>query len=1033
FQVSITCITTTKLKMSEVSDDQDGTEGTESLNLKPPEPSTFDCPFCAKVLKTKQGLQGHILHLHTDKPARRKRGARAKSVAQKDKGRKKSDNIPDINQASTSAGSACSSKTFTAWSSLNLMLPSRETEEDSTSSSDKDSNEDVSKDLNIPSQENMSVETSTALTHEDGDKSGDDALLKVLHIIPQTDMDDFYTSIVNQTAMSANDTLEDQEHQDTSDTESNVEDADDAPEEDLMEEDPYVLDDDIVKGMAVLKMALPAEELSETLYYYLLLLLPKEWKIDITKDKCLRIFYHSPYENVAVTRAITWKNGEIGIFIHNKPLPKSCYLWDAVKFIDSVENIGAVADHLFRVAKLIQHSTLCQGIKIYNKYWKEAEAESHGRVESIYEEDDCFRCTHCSLVVLENSTCKTCQQFKNNLKNKQHRSVKKSKDPSSTEKFNKNINLSKEELVMKAADLQKKVKNQARQIDKLKLKVARYVSSTSVNINQNLSDDLAKIFQDNHGSLTQVQKLFWSEQLKALSKKSKPRTMRWNPFVIKIALHLQTVSRSPYKYLQNFITLPSERTLYDFTHVVEAKEGPIEYVIKDLKDQLDKRTRQEHEEFFNLQFDEVSIRSDIVISKSTGEVVGYTNLSTVESELAELEANVSKSSFLNKPATKVLMYMAQGVSTEIIGIVGAYSTDTLTANQLYSRTWNIIYRLESSGLKVLSLICDGAAMNKKFMKMNSAWDTNQNFVHATENLASCDERRAIYFIIDPPHILKTVRNCLANSHSHKNSRKMYKNNEEMSWKAIEALFEATKHETFRSTKLKRAHVQLTSYGCMKVIFATQVFSASVAKSLQNFKDDPRFADYDLNELCTFIKLMNDAFDCWNSYADEKGKRNKWNPLLAPYYDITDSRFNFLKEEFLNYFYDWEQDILNRPGKFSKQKRERMFISFQSFESLKISVYGFCGAIHYMLKEKKAPFITGRKFNQDKLEQYFGVMRMSEGGNHNPNLQRVKQGIIDRHNISSAAIPARKGNTETSMEWLPDEKVIPKKIRRKDTK
>jgi len=47
-------------------------------------------------------------------------------------------------------------------------------------------------------------------------------------------MDDFYTSIVNQTAMSANDTLEDQEHQDTSDTESNVEDADDAPEEDLV-------------------------------------------------------------------------------------------------------------------------------------------------------------------------------------------------------------------------------------------------------------------------------------------------------------------------------------------------------------------------------------------------------------------------------------------------------------------------------------------------------------------------------------------------------------------------------------------------------------------------------------------------------------------------------------------------------------------------------------------------------------------------------------------------------------------------------
>ncbi|KAJ1519039.1 hypothetical protein ONE63_011282 [Megalurothrips usitatus] len=229
---------------------------------------------------------------------------------------------------------------------------------------------------------------------------------------------------------------------------------------------------------------------------------------------------------------------------------------------------------------------------------------------------------------------------------------------------------------------------------------------------------------------------------------------------------------------------------------------------------------------------------------------------------------------------------------------------------------------------------------------------------------------------------------------------MWKDNEQLSWKSIELLFEVTKSEKFRTHKLTRAHVHLTSYGCMKVILAAQVMSKSVADSLIRSKDDHRFKGHDLTQLIKFLELMNDAFDCRNSHGGASGKRNKSNLLLAPY---TRSNHN-------------------------KEAKEKMFISQQSYESLKMAVYGFEGAVKYLIEEKHAPSINGRKFNQDKLEQYFGVIRMSGGGSDNPTLQRLLQKNVSLHIQGQAARPTKRGNTEVNEEWIPDQAPILKRRR-----
>ena len=63
---------------------------------------------------------------------------------------------------------------------------------------------------------------------------------------------------------------------------------------------------------------------------------------------------------------------------------------------------------------------------------------------------------------------------------------------------------------------------------------------------------------------------------------------------------------------------------------------------------------------------------------------------------------------------------------------------------LYPIIWEAVRRLESSGLKVICVTADGASPNK------------------TKNPYSEDDRW-LFFIVDPPHLIKTVRNCWSHS------------------------------------------------------------------------------------------------------------------------------------------------------------------------------------------------------------------------------------------------------------------------------
>ncbi len=92
-----------------------------------------------------------------------------------------------------------------------------------------------------------------------------------------------------------------------------------------------------------------------------------------------------------------------------------------------------------------------------------------------------------------------------------------------------------------------------------------------------------------------------------------------------------------------------------------------------------------------------------------------------------------------------------------------FGTSSVTGDILFPIVWEAVRRLEAMEVKVLCVTSDGASPNRKFFKMN-CYKQDPTISHKCPNRYS-QERRWLFFISDPPHLIKTVRNCWSHSGS----------------------------------------------------------------------------------------------------------------------------------------------------------------------------------------------------------------------------------------------------------------------------
>ena len=87
--------------------------------------------------------------------------------------------------------------------------------------------------------------------------------------------------------------------------------------------------------------------------------------------------------------------------------------------------------------------------------------------------------------------------------------------------------------------------------------------------------------------------------------------------------------------------------------------------------------------------------------------------------------------------------------------------------------WEVVAVLEMNGINVRCSISDGAATNRKFYQLHHNDFPDDDVTYRCINpFSEIEANQTLFFISDVPHLLKTTRNCVENSHGHNNTRNL---------------------------------------------------------------------------------------------------------------------------------------------------------------------------------------------------------------------------------------------------------------------
>lgn len=293
--------------------------------------------------------------------------------------------------------------------------------------------------------------------------------------------------------------------------------------------------------------------------------------------------------------------------------------------------------------------------------------------------------------------------------------------------------------------------------------------------------------------------------------------------------------------------------------------------------------KTETNEYFDTQryvvllFDEMKVLANLVLDKTSGELIGFTDLGDPEVNFAALERP-------DMIATHALAFIVRGVCTELKFCLAHFATTGITASQLLPIFWEAVRILETNcNLWVIAATADGASPNR-FFRLHKALDGNAGGDECYRTINLFVPHRFIYFFADVPHLIKTTQNCLKSSGSGTCTRYMWYNGLYVLWEHIASMFYQDADNALKLLpRLTYEHVNLNAYSVMRVNLAAQVLSASVASVLKSFGPPEAAATAKLCE------IVDKVFDCLN-VCSTKEHRRKRKPFLAPYTSVNDQRY-----------------------------------------------------------------------------------------------------------------------------------------------
>ena len=197
-----------------------------------------------------------------------------------------------------------------------------------------------------------------------------------------------------------------------------------------------------------------------------------------------------------------------------------------------------------------------------------------------------------------------------------------------------------------------------------------------------------------------------------------------------------------------------------------------EYNIEQAKTVMSQKGMNEDEKLFTLIFDEMKVKGELVFRKITGRLIGFCNLGQINRDIDDLLSQRNQGSATDRTpqlAKNMLAFMIRPIFRPSLPfMVAAFPTIGCKLNPI---VWNVVESLELSDLAVVAVTADGASHNRYFFRLCCFKEdgTRSAIPFCTRNPFA---DRDIYFFCDPPHLIKTARNCFSNSFAHKMSREL---------------------------------------------------------------------------------------------------------------------------------------------------------------------------------------------------------------------------------------------------------------------
>ncbi|XP_064389914.1 uncharacterized protein LOC135337575 [Halichondria panicea] len=171
--------------------------------------------------------------------------------------------------------------------------------------------------------------------------------------------------------------------------------------------------------------------------------------------------------------------------------------------------------------------------------------------------------------------------------------------------------------------LRARITSTERKLERLVHKIEASNKSKGVVVDDDLHQDLSTIVEEQTPSIHKLypegsyKRLFW-EQQRELVLKQNSKQMRWHPTFIKWCLNIKLHSSAAYEAIRDsgFISLPSNRTLRDYTHHIKSSTGFLPEVTEQLINrEIKVDSLKLYEKHVSLCWDEMRIKENLVYDK----------------------------------------------------------------------------------------------------------------------------------------------------------------------------------------------------------------------------------------------------------------------------------------------------------------------------------------------------------------------------------------------------------------------------------